>query len=426
MNLSQQEIIRYFANIISIARLDKKLSPKETDAISLIQNRMGAKKADLKKAYSMVESPEFKIEALSRFATNVQLLEDMIAVALADDCNRYMEEPIIYQFSDLIGISKDQLERIICDTKTILATIVVNRYCPSCGREISNQAKFCPECGAPVIEADKAGTINVEYIIPKEGVAIEFTESTASGFPEAVKISQNAHINSTCVRSKKTWYLASWPISEISKAGKLAQCLKGMRNRKVYIDGSETAWDDVFGYSWCAEHRDTAFKPIEYCFGIDEKRFNIWGCKQTRMDWTEWTNWLAYGTFKKKGFLSNQVVFEFDKNRISHELQTNLFRFRYCPYINYKLIAAIVDVLPSEVIPSEKGPWVYKRDYNESLGAIKIKTCEERNGYTYTDEYYSSGVAPKSLALGIDILKEALKKVKYDVTDINCVLEYKG
>lgn len=425
MSLSQQEVIRYLASVIFVARLDKQLSPKEMDGIALIQSKLGAKKSDLTKAHSMAESPQFTLQVFPRFATNVQLLEDMIFLALVDNSNISGQSPI-HEFASSAGVSGNQVEIISNDVKVLLASSGGSRTCPNCRREIPNQAKFCPECGAPIAEAEKAAVINVEYEIPKNGISIEFAESTASGFAEAVKIANEAPLSSTCVRAKKTWYLASWPVSDISDAARLVECLKGMRNRKVYIDGTETSWDDVFGFSWCAEYRNTAFKPVEYCFGLDEKRLNIWGCKQTRMEWAEWTSWFSYGSFKKKGILGNQIVFEFDKARIRHELQTNLYRFRYCPHMNTKLIEAVVDALPPEVAPSTKGPWTYKRDYNESPGAIKIKVREEQNGYNYTEEYYSSGVAPKSISIGIEILRVALKKIGFGHPDIAGVLEYKG
>jgi len=413
MSFSQQEIIRYLASVISIARIDKRVSPREMDGFALVQSKIGAKKTDLTKAHYMAESPQFRLEPLSRFAANVQLLEDMIFIALIDN-GSISEESLIHEFAKSAGVSGSQVDRIINDVKVALTSNTANRTCPNCCREISSQAKFCPECGALIAEVEKAAIINIEYEIPKDGISIEFAESTASGFPEAVKIANSAPVRGTCMRAKKTWYLASWPLSDISDAGRLVECLKGMRNRKVYIDGLETSWDDVFGFSWCAEQRNTAFKPVEYCFGLDENRLNIWGCKQSRMDWVDWAPWFTYGSFRKKGLLNNQIVFEFDKVRIKHDLQTNLYRFRYCPFMNTKLIEAVVNAFPSEVTPSTKGLWTYKRDYNESPGAIKVQVREGKGSYAYTDEYYSNGVSPKSLTLGIDILKTALKKIGLD------------
>lgn len=424
MNLLQPEMIRYLASVIFIARKDKQLSPKEIDSVALVQSKLGAKKGDLTKAYSMAESPQFRLQIFPRFATNVQLLEDMILLALVDGGGVSEDSPI-HEFAASVGVSGSQVERITSDVKAILTLNIVNRICLNCRHEISSQAKFCPECGTPVAEAEKTSIVNVEYEIPAEGISIEFAESTASGFPEAVKMMTNAPASGACVRARKTWYFASWPLSEISEAAKMAECLKGMRNRRVYVDGAETTWDDVFGFIWCAEHRNTAFKPLEYCFGLDEKRLNIWGCKQARMEWAEWAHWFSYGSFKKKGIIGSQMVFVLDKARIKHELQTNLYRFRYCPYMNTKLMEAVVDILPSEIEPSGKGPWTYRRDYSESPGAIKIRIREEQNGYTYIDEYYSSGVAPKSLSIGIDILKTALKKSGFSHPDISGVLEYK-
>ena len=82
--------------------------------------------------------------------------------------------------------------------------------------------------------------------------------------------------------------------------------------------------------------------------------------------------------------------------------------------------------LPDEVTPTDKGPWIYKRDYNESPGSIKVKVKTSEGGYIYTDEYYSSGVVPKSVTIGIDILKKAFKSCGYKMAEAKGLLEFKG
>ena len=143
------------------------------------------------------------------------------------------------------------------------------------------------------------------------------------------------------------------------------------------------------------------------------------------MDWSDWANWFGYGSFKKSGRLSKNVVFEFDKKRIRHELETNLYSCRLCPNLQFDLIEAVLDALPNEVSPSDKGPWKYKRDYSESPGSIFVKETAKEGGFTYTNEYYSSGVTPASVYVGLEILKKAFMKCNIPVDIVKGVLEYK-
>ena len=425
MGLSDEERIIYLANVVSMARADGSLSPIETDAIEKIQKRLGAKKSELNKASKLAEASDYKILPVGYFADKVQHLEDLIYVSIVDGIVDRKEKPVILTFAKDITLSKEQLNLILKDVKRSLASGTAQSKCPSCGADVPLNAKFCPHCAASVKGADSEKAVSVSYEIPNSGIAIEFAESTAGGFVHAVKVANSAPINATCVKGKKTWYLAAYPSSNIIEATKLVENLKGMQNRKVYVDGKEARWDEVFGFTWCAQARDTAYRPVEYCFGLDEKRVNIWGCKQVRMDWSEWADWFSYGSFKKTGLIKGQVSFAFDKDRIKHELQTNLFRFRYCPYLNFDLIQAVLDALPSEVNPSEKGPWVYKRDYSESPGSIKVKVKLVEDGYTYTDEFFSSGVAPKSPSSGLQILKQALEACGISDMKIKGVLRFK-
>jgi endogenous inhibitor of DNA gyrase (YacG/DUF329 family) len=395
MGLSDEERIIYLANVVSMARTDGSLSPRETDAIEKIQKRLGAKKSELNKASKLAEASDYKIQPVGHFADKVQNLEDLIYVSIVDGIVDKREKPVILTFAKDITLSKEQLNSIIKDVKRSLASGTAQLKCPSCGFDVAINARFCPHCGASVKEVDSEKAMSVSYEIPNSGIAIEFAESTAGGFVHAVEVAKSAPINATCVKGKRAWYLAAYPSSNIVEATKLVENLKGMQNRKVYVDG------------------------------LDEKRFNIWGCKQVRMDWSEWADWFSYGSFKKTGLLKGQASFVFDKNRIKHELQTNLFRFRYCPYLNFDLIEAVLDKLPSEVNPSEKGPWVYKKDYSESPGSIKVKVKAVEDGYMYTDEFFSSGVAPKNPYLGLQILKQALKAGGISDMEIKGVLSFK-
>jgi predicted RNA-binding Zn-ribbon protein involved in translation (DUF1610 family) len=141
----------------------------------------------------------------------------------------------------------------------------LSSVCPSCKAEVGNDASYCPRCGAAL----KPGITASEFQIPDTGYAIEFCESSSAGFPTALKFAQAAPSFASCLRNKKTWYLSAWPQSDFENAVRLAELLTGIRNRKCYLDGKEMQRDELFGFVWCAEQRNKAYRPIEYCFGRD-------------------------------------------------------------------------------------------------------------------------------------------------------------
>lgn len=119
-------------------------------------------------------------------------------------------------------------------------------------------------------------------------------------------------------------------------------------------------------------------------------------------------------------------VFAFDKKRIRHELESNLYKFRFCPHLNFTLIEAVLTNIPDEVEVKPKGDWTYKRDYDESPGSIKIKEKIVENGYSYTDEYYASGIEPRTPTIGLAILKKAFSSSGLDSSGLKGVLSYHG
>lgn len=424
MNLSDEEKIAYLANLIAVSRADGSVSQNETLAIESAQKSIGANKTEFRKADTLAQSDGFSLTVVGSFSVRIANLEDMISVALADGVLDQAEKPVVLTFAKNVGITNEQLQLILSEVRASLKSGDATRACPRCSAKVFRSAKFCPECGSSLELSDKAAAVAVEYTIPRVGIAIEFAESTASGFVDAVRKAKLAPENAECVKGRKTWYMAAWSKEQIAEAAELVEDLKGMRNRKVWVDAEESRWDDVFGFTWCSERRSSAYRPLDYCFGVDEKRLNIWGCKNARMDWTAWSEWFSYGSFKQGGFLKSGHVFVFDKRRIRHELETNLYRFRFCPHLNFNLVEAVLEHLPDEVEVKPNGDWAYKRDYEESPGSIKIKEKTVEGGYSYTNEYFTSGVAPRTPAIGLSTLKKAFSAAGVDSASLKGVLSY--
>lgn len=342
---------------------------------------------------------------MGSFADQVQNLEDMVAVALADSDLARAESDLIASFCGMIGIQQEQLDLITSDVSKRLKEQPPAIPCAKCGAQIQSGARFCPSCGATVESAASTSTA-LEFDIPKTGYAIAFSESTAPGFAAAVELAKQNGPVQTVLKNKKNWYLVSISSDRFVDVTRVAKALSGIRNRAIYYDGQQMDWEEVFGFIWCANQRDQAFIPVEYCFGKDENRVNPWGCKQARMDWTEWSSWFSLGHWEQSGIINKRHVWVFDKDRIRHDLATNLHRFRFCPYLNQKFVEAVVVSIPEKVEITENGPWKYNSVYEETPGSIKVVEREGAGDFVYTREYFADGVRPR----GLSPLKEILTR----------------
>jgi uncharacterized tellurite resistance protein B-like protein len=413
------EPIPFLANIALVAHADGTLSANELGQLESIRKEYGIKKGDFSAAIKLVETGNHKLTPVGSFADQVRNLELILRVALADSDLDAKEVEMITDFCKAIGIHQEQLDRLRTD---VLASLKqVGKLCPSCGADNSAESRFCAKCGTNLLASGQ--DVQVKFEIAQSGIAIEFAESTAASFPKALELANATPGLQKCQRGKKTWYLATFPSGKLTDAMPLAQALSGIRNRNLYMDGEEKQWDEVLGFAWCASQRVTAYRPVEYCFGKDENRLNPWGCKQARMDWTEWANWFCYGRWDKAGIFGQKVQWLFDKERIKHELATNLYRFRYCPHLNTKLSESVLRHLPDTVVPGTDASWEYHQNYEEVPGAIKVVQKERSAGFSFSNEFWADGVRPKGLQALADILVKAFYDLGIESSSVKALLK---
>lgn len=410
MNLNEQDQLKYLANVICLAHIDGNLSSKEVSAVEEIRSSLGAKKGTLKAAVRTIEVAAYIPTPVGDFPTRVTNLADMLYIGVVDGALSETETDAVRQFSLAAGVTSEQLEMMLREAITRAERTGSSITCIKCSATIPVTVKFCPNCGN-AIETSEGDTVALTLDVPASGYAIEFCESSATGFAAALDHAKSAPTFSSCVRTRKTWYLAAWPEQALPEVARLAQLLSGIRYRKCYHNGSELPWDELFGFAWCARNRDQAYRPMEYCFGKDENRLNPWGCKQAHLDWTEGAQWFSYGQFKRDGILKSAYVWRFDKARIRHEIMTNLHTFRYCPYLRMPLIEAVLRAIPDEVEVPAKGTWKFSQAHEELPGSIKIVEAEHSGGLENEDyfenEYYADGVRPVGLGLLRDVLHKA-------------------
>jgi len=214
------------------------------------------------------------------------------------------------------------------------------------------------------------------------------------------------------MRGGKKWFLATWPLTSLIEAIALADNLKGLRNRKVHLNGQELPWDEVFGFLWCFRQRDHSYRPPAYCFGVEDGELDLCGCKQAGIRWSPMADWLSFGQFTKES------LFVFDKQRIAHSVRENLRQVRLCPYLKMDLVQAVLRLLPQEARVSERAGWKYREDYQESPTSMKVVVKEKEDGDVFTREFYADGVEPIGFDLARDIIARAFKACGFAAIDV--------
>jgi hypothetical protein len=413
--MNSDEVVQYLANTIAVARADGVLNPAEESVLASIAADIRAGKKDLREAQKLAASPEFAVRPVGRYSEQIRNTEDMILMAMAEHDAADTERAVVVSFAREVGITQWQLDRISAESAA-RAVQLTSLSCPNCRAECQANAKFCPECGNPLQAAPQTAGTRLQFDYPLTGVAVEFSETTVATFDAALRAAKAAPDFQEAERNRKRWYLAAWPSGTVADALGLVDLLRGMRNRRVYVNGEEHPWDDVFRFLPCLAQRNSAYKPTEYCFGADERTPNLWGCKQLEMDWVEWGEWFSYGKYESRD------VFAFDKARIGHELNARLHPLRFCPHLRTDLIQAVATCLPDRVHVGQRTGWKHKESYHETPESIKVVERETSDGIIITNEFFSDGVAPVGFEVAKSILGKALSGCGIRDVDMRVIL----
>jgi hypothetical protein len=229
-----------------------------------------------------------------------------------------------------------------------------------------------------------------------QSLTIEFDHSPSPRFKFAL---EEARKHLSFHQEGKT-YSVTFSRQGIDSIHRLIECLLNFRNKRIYIDGQEKPWQEVFNYFWCYHLRKKAYNPAQYCHGDSRQfpAFNLWGCIQAKMPMGDNEEWLRYG-----GMDSDKKTFIFNKKQIGHYLKSNTDDFQFCPALNLERMIQILESFPESVNPSIDKDWKY-------IGQ-SIKSLFVGIGLRDTEEFEICGVCPASTKAIENIQKKILEKI---------------
>lgn len=410
MPLNEVERVKFLSNVVCVIRADRVLTPRESVVLVQICGEIGGKKRTLTEALRALEGPSRVPELVGGFTVWVANCSAMLRVALADgDPSDRVILPI-RQFAETMGLTEAQFELLRTEAGAKSGSRPPAAPCGVCGADIPSGARFCPACGSPA-NGEAEAPVTLVYEIPAQGFAIEFAESSAAAFPRVLELARAAPHYVTRSSGKKAWHLAGWPEDAMGLVASFANVVGVLRSRRCYHNGKEVQWDELFAFGPCARHREVSYRPALYCFGRDDGRINPWGCIQARLEWGPWAEWFSYGTFERAGLLGRITHWTFDKDRIRHDLMTNLHRFRSCPHLRLPLVEAVLSALPQSVEVIRDGPWKFSDGFEQKPGSIRVTEVSEEGDITITREYWADGVRPRSTTVLREILERAFQEV---------------
>lgn len=237
--------------------------------------------------------------------------------------------------------------------------------CDKCQAHIPDGAQFCPQCADPVTAADHE-TAPVES--PNAStIAIRFGHSTSGNYDDAVHMAMKLPTYRKVGEGKDVEHHVSLGTEDVGLAISLWDVVGGWSSSQMTIDGARASKKDLTrGALGCYQARQEAFNPQQYCFGEGRRRPNIWGCQRMNMPLSGWANWLQWGDFDDHG------RWVFDKERIRHALERQLYENRFCPVLNRERVLKTLGAMPGRVDPKRDLGWEYITKWAEGKGRVAV------------------------------------------------------
>lgn len=287
---------------------------------------------------------------------------------------------------------------------------MVELICDKCSAKIPVSAKFCPNCGDPVTDADRVSSVRRHNHVPQ--IRITFGYSTSRSYDTAVEICSRVPSFTTDGEDRDAEHRLTLDATDVELAVRIWDLVGGWKSASMTIDGEQISKKDlVYNGLGCFQKQQTSPRPQQYCYGLREYEFNVFGCHRLGMPLVQWADWLQYGKFDDRG------VWHFDKARIKRELEIKLNENRFCPLLSKNQVLQTLDKIPDSLNPKTDSNWEYvtRREYGNDYRSFKdvavgIRPIRERAVNTYVVREQKPDIPPEEDA------RQASELVTIDMT----------
>jgi hypothetical protein len=182
-------------------------------------------------------------------------------------------------------------------------------------------------------------------------IQIEFKYSQSRSSEDAIINSLSFTEPKEIKEGKNTIIRINLKKKDIKNAFPFLKALKRLKNKKVFVDGTEKEFDTVFGFLDCYREK-LRLNTRGYCFGQDSdgcSSHNIFGCVASTFFYFgrhgKWSNRNQKWTFKKK--------------EIREALALEVAHCTQCPAFNQERMDKIITAIPISVNPLKDKDWAF-------------------------------------------------------------------
>lgn len=237
-------------------------------------------------------------------------------------------------------------------------------------------------------DADRVSTVRHHDHIPQ--IRITFGFSTSRSYDTAVEVCNRVPTFTTAGGNRDAEHYLILDATDVEFAIRVWDLVGSWKSSSMTIDGDQASKKDlVYNGLGCFQKQQSSPRPQQYCYGLHEHEFNVFGCHRLGMPLVEWARWLQHGKFDEGG------VWHFDKARIKQDLEIKLNENRFCPILNRTQVLQTLDKIPDTINPKTDPNWEYvtEREYGSDYISYKeiavgIRPVRERavNSYVVKEQ----------------------------------------
>ena len=174
-------------------------------------------------------------------------------------------------------------------------------------------------------------------------IVIEFSANTKSkSFNDALYLGSFLHSFDEYVDGKKLKFRAKLRRKDIAYALPFIRAIRGIRSKRIIVDGEERDWKGAFGFLECYIERSKYKDKRGYCFGDWQNGIsNLFRCRKA-----EDVLYESMGRFDSK-----RRKWIFNKKQIARAVDEATASCSHCPALQRNFTQGIVAALPTQVDP---------------------------------------------------------------------------